>query len=171
MADAPPDEVVGASPGGGLRARGGQTINPSQGEAFAERLLQGARALSGVRWHYGGKDLTRDPGLDCSGFVVEAFRRQGVRLGDPARLTALALWTASEHVLVPEPGDLVFFAWTVHGEDRLHVGIHQGPGRLVGAQGPAAGELRYRPHDWWGRHLLGYGRVAIPIRPDGVPLG
>ncbi len=138
--------------------------------SLATQLLEGVRNLYGLPWRYGAKDPMRDGALDCSGLVVEAFRRQGIRLGAPSVTNAFVLWDQCVPITVPAPGDLAFFTWTVGTEARLHVALYQAPGRLVGAQGSQVGELWYRPsdpRDWWSQHLLGFRRVPLGLNVQG----
>lgn len=67
--------------------------------ALRERIVEAARSLLGKR-----------PRLDCSGYVLAAYRGAGLSIElAPARNRSLALWTAGREVPTPAPGDLAFF--------------------------------------------------------------
>lgn len=75
--------------------------SPEQAEraALRERILEAARALLGSRRR-----------LDCSGYVLAAYRAAGLEVALPAaRTRSAALQAAGREVATPEPGDLAFF--------------------------------------------------------------
>lgn len=80
-----------------------ETEEPAPGReedsAARERIVEAARAMLGSR--------TR---LDCSGYVVAAYRRAGLSLAlPPARTRSESLRAVGRPVATPEPGDLAFF--------------------------------------------------------------
>ena len=78
----------------------------------ADDLIATAEAFLGVPYLWGG---TTAAGMDCSGFVQQVYRLNGVRLDRDAHQQAVE----GRPVDVPARGDLVFF-----GKTRItHVGI------------------------------------------------
>jgi len=81
----------------------------------AEDLIATARAFLGVPYLWGG---TTALGLDCSGFVQQVYRLNGIRLDRDADQQA----TEGRSVDVPRAGDLIFF-----GAERItHVALASG---------------------------------------------
>jgi cell wall-associated NlpC family hydrolase len=68
----------------------------------AHDLIATAEAFLGVPYLWGG---TTAIGLDCSGFVEQVYRLNGIRLDRDADQQA----TEGREVGVPQPGDLIFF--------------------------------------------------------------
>ncbi len=67
--------------------------------ALRERIVAAARALLGTRVR-----------LDCSGYVLAAYRRAGLSFAlPPARTRSESLRAVGQEVTTPEPGDLAFF--------------------------------------------------------------
>ncbi len=110
----------------------------------AADLIATAEAFLGVPYLWGG---TTGLGLDCSGYVQQVYRLNGLRLGRDADQQALE----GRAVTVAAPGDLMFF-----GTDRVtHVALATGERTFLNA--PQAGR-RVEPGD------LGEGRTVRAIR-------
>jgi peptidoglycan DL-endopeptidase CwlO len=92
---------VAEEPDGGGEEDGAATLEPADDPlgAVRARILAAARRRLGTR-----------PALDCSGFVLDAYRKAGVavRLGR-GRSRSESLHGASRPVDRPRPGDLAFF--------------------------------------------------------------
>ncbi|BDG04013.1 NlpC/P60 family protein [Anaeromyxobacter oryzae] len=94
-------------------ARAGDDAEPAPEDPALARARQ--RILAAARRRLGTR-----PALDCSGFVLDAYRAAGlgIRLG-PGRSRSESLHDASHDVARPRPGDLAFFHDTY---DRNHDG-------------------------------------------------
>ena len=87
-------------------------------------LIATAEAFLGVPYLWGG---TSALGIDCSGFVQQVYRLNGIRLDRDADQQAME----GRSVEVPERGDLVFF-----GRTRVtHVGIARDASTMLNALG------------------------------------
>lgn len=114
----------------------------------------------GVHYVWGGKELKRDRGYDCSGYVQEYLEALGiVRRGVNNVMNAQQMYHRLEgfcgiSVQVASPGDLIFF-----GKDKMnidHVGIAVGSSHMLEAGGGSD-------------KLLTTGMVRLsPIRKDYV---
>ncbi len=94
---------------------GGRTDKPSFSAAFDSEALLGAINLYiGTPYRFGGTGFT---GVDCSGFVQNAYQQAGVDLPRTSR----EQFKVGQSVSRPEFGDLVFFGMKGGGVD--HVGI------------------------------------------------
>lgn len=137
--------------------------HPSLPEPSRRRvILSAALALVGARYRWGGED---DRGVDCSGLVVAAYRKGGLRLPHGA----LQLYLVSRPVPLAQlrPGDLLFFAAPAGLVD--HVAIYLGGGRMVHA---SAGRQRVVIDDFRTRlgrkRFVRAGRVVRPERRESV---
>ncbi len=97
----------------------------------AADLLKTSEAFLGVPYLWGG---TTALGIDCSGFVQQVYRLNGIRLDRDAHQQAME----GRSVDVPAAGDLIFF-----GADRVtHVGLAVNEHTFINA--PQAGtKVRY----------------------------
>jgi peptidoglycan DL-endopeptidase CwlO len=95
---APVPDADGAASGAEQPAAAEREASPED-DRVRSRIVAAARRRLGTR-----------PKLDCSGYVLDAYRRAGlaVRLG-PGRSRSEALARASRPVDAPRPGDLAFF--------------------------------------------------------------
>ncbi|WP_414839646.1 NlpC/P60 family protein [Carnobacterium sp. TMP28] len=114
----------------------------AQGAAFG---------VQGTPYLYGGSTTS---GFDCSGFTQYAFSSAGVNLPR----TASAQYSASTKVSQSEakPGDLVFFNQTGSID---HVAIYLGNGKFIGAQSSSGVAVAEINQYYWGKYIVGYGRV------------
>ncbi len=97
----------------------------------AADLLATAEAFLGVPYLWGG---TTALGIDCSGFVQQVYRLNGIRLDRDAHQQAME----GRSVDVPAAGDLIFFG----GERVTHVGLAATERTFINA--PQAGaKVRY----------------------------
>jgi hypothetical protein len=120
--------------------------------------------LRGTPYVFGGKDVERDGGLDCSGFVVKVFADIGINLGDPDYTSAQRIWDGAEDtgdsVL---PGDVICFTQTYAPADVVtHIGVIRDP-RPVGAMwnaNPKGGvTVTDYKEDYWVEHYYGHRRI------------
>ncbi|MBC8065645.1 MAG: LysM peptidoglycan-binding domain-containing protein [Chlorobia bacterium] len=89
-------------------------------------LLDKADSFLGVRYRYGAASRSS---TDCSGFVGQVFRSQGVKLPRTAREQSGRGQKVSKGEL--KPGDAVFF--NTRGSRVSHVGIYKGNGQFIHA--------------------------------------
>ena len=157
------------------------TVEPGSG--FADHLIADMGDLLGLPYFYGGRDPARGQ-LDCAGFVLEAFHRQGVNLSyvpvwpddveqeqrryppfDIGRFytSAQRLWDNPKipHVSDPLPGDIAFWERTyAHSERITHCMLWLGHDRYLGAQSLALWEY---PNNsaWWRSRFVGFARPDL----------
>jgi peptidoglycan DL-endopeptidase CwlO len=106
---APPEAVRRAPDADELSREGegdGAELAPSASEASPEDDVLRARILDAARRRVG-----THPPLDCSGYVLDAYRAAGVSvaLGRPGASRSETLYRAGRPVDRPRPGDLAFF--------------------------------------------------------------
>jgi hypothetical protein len=121
---------------------------------------------------FGGKDVARDGGLDCSGFVCQVFADVGISLGDPDYTSAQRIYdqcldTGDEVV----PGDLIFFTRTYAPADPVtHLGIiraQQPVGQMWDCHDGVGVGLTDYTSPYWQFHYLGHRRVPGLEQPTG----
>lgn len=84
----------------------------------ADAIIDYAQTFKGVKYQYGG---TTKKGMDCSGLVTTAFKKENVLL--PRTTSQLAVsgdWIDLKKV---QKGDLLFFATRKNSRTVNHVGI------------------------------------------------
>jgi cell wall-associated NlpC family hydrolase len=123
------DSAAGAAaPVAGTTPSSGSTpAVPASGSPTGADLVAAAKKYVGVPYVWGGTDP--DTGLDCSGFVQQAFKDLGI---DVPRVTWDQLKTGTPVASLAEarPGDLIF------SHDGGHVSIYLGDGKAIDAPQP-----------------------------------
>lgn len=107
--------------------------------SYAERYI-------GLLYVWGGKDVARDGGFDCSGYAIWVFNNVCGTALDADGTNAERLYGFCTPVSREEaaPGDLVFFRGTYGGINYIsHVGIYCGDGIMIDAGDP----IGYDPID------------------------
>lgn len=145
------------------RTPGGFDPRPDEpGESLLDQLWRAARVFYGVPYVFGGKDVGRDGGLDCSGFICQTFRAIGIDLGDPDYTDVQRIYEQCEPVPSPLPGDLIFFTDTYNDAQGRpvkysHIAIIKAPqpvGLMVDAHSNrGVGETDYKTEYWQGHYL------------------
>lgn len=103
------------------------TTTTSVSSKEIENIIDYARTFEGTRYKYGG---TTKKGMDCSGLVVTAFKKEDVLLPrTTADLSKRGEWIDVKDV---KEGDLLFFATKKNSRKINHVGIvtHTRPGHV-----------------------------------------
>ena len=80
--------------------------------------METAKTFTGVRYKYGG---TTKKGMDCSGLVTTAFKKEDILL--PRTTSQLAVTGDWVDVKEVQKGDLLFFATRKNSRTVNHVGI------------------------------------------------
>jgi hypothetical protein len=122
---------------------------------------------------FGGKDVERDGGLDCSGFVCKVFADVGIDLGNPDYTSAQRIYDQAQDTGDDvQVGDLIFFTGTYAPADPVtHLGIIRAPqpvGQMWDCHMPAVALTDYGT-DYWQAHYYGHRRVhdfAAPTVTD-----
>jgi len=109
----------------------------------------------GTPYRYGGDDTT---GFDCSGFVGAVLRKFGYK--PPRTAGAMYRWAKPVPADSMKPGDLLFFDYFKRPVG--HVGIYLGDGLMIHASSKRG--VVIDPLRWHRRHLVGVGRVPLPLR-------
>jgi murein DD-endopeptidase len=118
-------------------------------------VVQTARSLLGIPYRWGGE--SPDQGFDCSGLVLYAYSRSGVRLPRTAREQYRFLDPVPPTRVLP--GDLLFFR--IPKNRGLHVGIYVGQDLFIHA--PSTGKrVSYASlsNPYWRGSFIGGGRVS-----------
>ncbi|PIF01006.1 MAG: hydrolase [Maribacter sp.] len=87
-------------------------------ESKVDKIINTALTFSGVRYKYGG---TTKEGVDCSGLLYVAFRKNHVAL--PRVSSAMANQGRRIRINQVEKGDLLFFKTSRKGKKINHVGL------------------------------------------------
>ena len=95
-------------------------------------ICQYAKEFLGNPYVWGGTSLTK--GADCSGFVMNIFKKYGVSLPHSSRAQANCGTTIK--VSEAQPGDLIFYG---NGKSINHVAIYIGGGQVIHASSPKTG--------------------------------
>lgn len=146
------------------------TGNTPQGSSIATT----AAAIGGdksIVYDWGGRSA--QTGYDCSGFVQDMYKRQGISVPGDTR----SQWNDPTAVVVPagqeQPGDAVYFVGSLSGKNAGpppgHVGIYLGGGRYISffSQGKPAGtgSLSSRSDYMGARRWLKIGTSSRPSAP------
>ena len=104
-------------------------------------ICEYAKQFVGNPYVWGGTSLTK--GADCSGFVMQIFKKYGYRLSHSSRAQA------NEGTKIKfsqiKPGDLVFYG---NGRGTInHVAIYLGNGQVISASSPKTG-IRISPYNY-----------------------
>lgn len=91
-----------------------------------KNVVKYAIGLLGTNYRFGGSSIN---GIDCSSFVQNVFKLEGIELPRTAREQALYGYFVSKENL--KPGDLLFFA--TYARYPSHVGIYIGDGKMIHA--------------------------------------
>jgi cell wall-associated NlpC family hydrolase len=134
---------------------GSQPYRPASQVPDRQQVIEAARDMLGVPYHYGGSSPTS--GFDCSGLVQYAYGQAGIQVprttGEQYR-TALPI---RRHAL--RPGDVIFFR--THGRRFVsHVGIYLGKDQFIHA--PSTGKqvsIDSLQDDYWRRRYTSGGRM------------
>lgn len=126
---------------------------PTKAEiARAKALIAVRAAKSRVRTGQYVRGRSGPNAFDCSGLMIYAYRKVGVKLPHSSRAMSLRGKKVAKKDL--RPGDLVFFYTPVH-----HVGMYIGNGLFVHARNPRDDleitRLSKYPHYRWARRVLG----------------
>ena len=129
---------------------------PKAAQAQAEPAF--AAAVSGARSRIGSPYAmgASGPGaFDCSGLMIDAFRRAGVRLPHSS-FAQFAMGRAVERDAI-RSGDLVFF--DTNGPGASHVGVATGRGTVISAT--SHGVMEHSMSDaYWGSAYVGARRLT-----------
>ena len=127
-----------------INAREGIPTNAGVSKGAA-KLAANAKKLSAVPYSWGG--TSAQTGYDCSGFVQDLYRRNGINIPR----TTQKQWADPNAIDVTgaeKPGDAVYFASQASGKNTgpppRHVGIYIGGGKFVQAGNPRAVLLAHR---------------------------
>lgn len=119
-------------------------------------VLQAAQSMLGTRYVWGGTNPTN--GVDCSGFVQQAYAAAGVNLPRVSNAQAQSGMAITREEA--QPGDLVWWDLNGRNEGADHIGIYIGDGKVIEASS-SRGEVVVR--NLWGQ--------AHFTRPTGAPTG
>ncbi len=114
-----------------------------------KEIVRTAKRYIGANYKYGGDNLF---GFDCSGFVMQVYKKHGLNLPRSAR----AQYKAGKKLRISaaKPGDLIFFI--VAGKKIDHVGIYLGGRKFIHA--PSKGKkVSYARIDntYWKKRFAG----------------
>jgi cell wall-associated NlpC family hydrolase len=136
-----------------------------------KRLREAISYYMGADYKYGG---TSQEGVDCSGFVMKAYERAGVKLPRTSELQFQSGKSVPQDEL--KYGDLVFFNQYCQGkyyhqtasilsglfskdDQPCHVGIYIGNGRFIHSSASKGGvTISNLNQDCWKRSLIGVRR-------------
>lgn len=135
-----------------------------------QKFIEAAKTYLGTPYKYGG--ATRS-GIDCSGFILCAYRDAG--LGSLPH-SSKTLYSQSTKITASErePGDLVFFA---DSDGISHVAIYIGNNQVIHAisDGPRTGVvISSLSENYWKNHYHSSGRIlgsanGAPINTTTTP--
>lgn len=119
--------TVTPSTGGTYTASGGPVQRVETGNTIADA----AQKYLGTPYVWGGESMD-EGGMDCSGFVYNALKDSGYKVG---RTTAQGYRSYGTSVSKADmqPGDLIFFG--KNNNDASHIGIYIGNGQMIHSSG------------------------------------
>jgi len=137
---------------------GGPRPQPTNDQHYRATVVDVARDMLGVPYHYGGESPRQ--GFDCSGLVYYSYRRAGI---DVPRVAG-AQYSHTRPVRRDRlrPGDLVFFR--IGRRLVSHVGIYIGRGHFIHA--PSSGSrvsIANLNDSYWRRHYIRGGRFLVQV--------
>jgi len=105
----------------GLAPHKGAKNTPSRGSSpERDALLREALDLEGTLYQWGGGRSAGDYGVDCSGLVILASKRAGVKLPPCPLATSNGWWQCLPRVSDPRPGDLALYGYAAENR-AVHV--------------------------------------------------
>ncbi|RKL68034.1 glycoside hydrolase [Salipaludibacillus neizhouensis] len=134
-------EESGSSGGSGSSNTSFNTIN----------LVADAGSYIGVPYVWGG---TTANGFDCSGFIQNVFKKNGVTL---PRTVALQ-WNATKSVSTPKVGDIVYFETYTKGPS--HNGIYIGNNQFIHSGSSTGVTITSMDNSYWKPRYLGARRAS-----------
>lgn len=132
-------------------AAGKQAVQESQS---LSRIIDYAKSLKGTPYKSGG---TTKKGFDASGYVQHVFNQNGYKLPR----TSKEMYSASEKISQPQPGDLVFYA-TDKKKEANYVGIYLGENQFIGVSTKSGVSIQNMKSSYWKGKYLGAKRVKTP---------
>lgn len=99
-------------------------------------LIRKAFEYYGGTYVWGGKQLTAEGGVDCSGYTMCLYKRFGVQLPEFSGAQAEVGMTVDEDTI--RPGDLIFYVGRYPGVIG-HVAIYIGNGKIIHAASESKG--------------------------------
>lgn len=132
--------------------------NVARQPALEALLYQAVLDRLGSPYRAGG---TGDRGYDCSGFVWRVYQEAGIDVG---RTSARTLWEQLPEASEEEAsqfGTLVFF------KGLQHVGIVRDPYSFYHAS-TSQGVVRSFYTGYWGERVIGFRRVALPLKEEWI---
>ena len=134
---------------------GSKPYRPSGQVPDRQQVIEAARDMLGVPYHYGGSSPTS--GFDCSGLVQYAYRQAGIQVPRTTGEQYRAALPIRRHAL--RPGDVIFFR--THGRRFVsHVGIYLGKDQFIHA--PSSGKqvsIDSLQDNYWRRRYTSGGRM------------
>lgn len=151
------------------------TEEPPMPHDLAERWIAAMQALTGTPYVFGGKDLARDGGLDCSGLLTSTAQQVGLDLGKPDYTSADSLKLYCDRVDEADArrGDVLLFHSTYGNAGpnyATHCGVYLRPGWMIDTHDGVHETEHY--DDYWQAHWLGVYRprgLAEAPQPEPEP--
>lgn len=118
-----------------------------------KKVISTGKRYIGTPYKYGGDSPTS--GMDCSHFVVRAFKESGVSSKVTGYATAQELYNISTKISASnrQAGDIIFFN---NGSKGNHIGIYTGGEKMLNCY--STGGVKETPISYGG-NLVGYGRL------------
>lgn len=134
------------------------------GVSKLDQLFAACAKYAGTPYVFGGKDIARDGGLDCSGYVVQVFADIGINLGDPDYTSAQRIWdNAQDTGDDVRPGDVICFTQTYSPADVVtHIGVILDPqphAEMWNANDAEGVAVSWYGSPYWQAHYYGHRRI------------
>jgi len=137
-----------------------QPAPPSTITGNARDIVQTALAVLGTPYEWGG---TAENGFDCSGLILYAYARHGIRLPRTSHDQARAGSLVTPVVEALQPGDILLFS-AQPGGGVTHVGMYVGEQTFIHSSNTGVRLSRLEAQDsdgaWWLTRLVGARRVV-----------